>query len=106
MAVHKRAMLAGVGVVISGSRAGGVREAGMAVHKRAMLAGLALIMSGQASAVMGEPAQTAQVKANPLKAEMQQLEWARGAAIKAGDMAALGRIYASDFSGITARGVT
>ena len=39
-----------------------------------------------------------------LGAEMQRLESSRNAAIKAGDMEALGRIYARDFHGIAANG--
>ncbi len=41
-----------------------------------------------------------------LKAEMQALERSRGAAIAADDEAALARIYAPDFSGVTAAGAT
>jgi hypothetical protein len=42
--------------------------------------------------------------ADPLAADMQRLEARRNAAIKAGDLAALGQLYARDFHGIAASG--
>ena len=42
--------------------------------------------------------------ADPLVAEMQQLESSRNAAIKAGDMGVLEKIYAPDFHGIAGNG--
>ena len=42
--------------------------------------------------------------ADPLVTEMQAVESSRNAAIKAGDMATLEKIYASDFHGIAANG--
>ncbi len=47
---------------------------------------------------------TAPAAAADLKAQMQALERTRGAAIAADDEAALGRIYAPDFAGVTANG--
>lgn len=41
---------------------------------------------------------------DPLVTEMQQVEWSRNAAIKAGDIPALERLYAPDFSGIAGNG--
>lgn len=46
----------------------------------------------------------AEPSVDPLIAEMQQLEQRRNAAIKAGDMAVLGEIYATDFHGIAGNG--
>jgi len=40
----------------------------------------------------------------PLVAEMQRVETSRNAAIKAGDMAALGKLYAPEFHGLAASG--
>ncbi|HWA92559.1 MAG TPA: nuclear transport factor 2 family protein [Rhizomicrobium sp.] len=48
---------------------------------------------------------TAPAAAADLKAEMRQLEHARGAAIAADDETALSKLYAPDFSGIAASGV-
>ena len=42
--------------------------------------------------------------ADPLLADMQRVEASRNAAIKAGDLATLGRLYAPDFRGIAASG--
>ena len=42
--------------------------------------------------------------ADPLVTEMQQVEWSRNAAIKAGDLAALDKLYAPDFTGIAGNG--
>ena len=42
--------------------------------------------------------------ADPLVAEMQQVEWTRNAAIKAGDLAALEKLYAPEFKGIAGNG--
>ena len=50
------------------------------------------------------PTLAAPPPASTLQAEMQRLEWARNAAIKSGDMAALELIYAPDFHGIAANG--
>jgi hypothetical protein len=44
------------------------------------------------------------VAADPLLTEMQQLESSRNAAIKAGDMATLEKLYAPDFTGIAGNG--
>jgi hypothetical protein len=46
----------------------------------------------------------AQAATPPLQAEMQAVEASRNAAISAGDMAALERLYAADFHGIAAGG--
>ena len=42
--------------------------------------------------------------ADPLITEMQQVEWRRNAAIKAGDLPALEKLYAADFTGIAGNG--
>ena len=42
----------------------------------------------------------------PLVAEMQRVETSRNAAIKAGDMAALGKLYAPEFHGLAASGAS
>lgn len=42
----------------------------------------------------------------PLVAEMQRVETSRNAAIKAGDMAALGKLYAPEFRGLAASGAS
>lgn len=41
---------------------------------------------------------------DPLITDMQQVEWSRNAAIKAGDIAALESLYAPEFTGIAGNG--
>ena len=58
------------------------------------------------SAVLGLLGMAALQAAEPLIAEMQRVEASRNAAIRNGDAAALERLYAADFRGISAGGRT
>jgi hypothetical protein len=63
-----------------------------------------LFLLAAVAAGLGCPAFAAERPVTVLGAEMQRLEASRNAAIKAGDMKVLKRIYAPDFHGIAANG--